>query len=845
MFSSKKLENPDATKEISGTIEKISLHKKVYKIKLATREGIGYVEIMMFRTDYTTRIKKIYRNVLNDIKKQEKELCSISKKTIDYDEADLIIRKLPLFIEGSYMTAYCGYYKDALFIKQFSLRPPLVSDKMNIKIWVKYFDKWITDFMWENGKKKSTKKQQEKKEFPMEYIGAIRSKLKMTLSLSAKSESILEKTMIDELATQVFFDINVKSTKNENQDENENEKNFPKSYFNVFWILQLILKRFNIFSILKHDTQIKCRLMNVTEFTDVELLKIIDYCDDYELFCIDPYKCYLDQKKQCIAYDILEKFAAVQNVCMDLRIKANIVNSIQSLMNSDGHTCIPLDRLLSEVESRMKMFLYTEEQETAFYKVSLEQFIRNFKYVYIYKSNIKNIEWVYLAYVWKKESYIVEKLKDYIDNRDEINDKKRQIEINDYIEEFEKTKNSQLNQKQKDAVFRTLYTQKGANILSGLPGSGKSLVISCIEYVSFFMGRKILLSAPTGKAANRLGKDGCTLHRLLEGNYDENNGVFKFQKNESNQLSADILVIDETSMVDLTMMYNLLQACPSHLSILFVGDCHQLPSISFGDILHSMIKSEKIPYINLTKIYRQGDGSSISLLSKYVVKGVIPSMDVLNDQKETFFIKASQFAQEYITKMAKEIYTKNRDETIILSPMRKGQLGVSSLNYNIHMSMADLMNSRDNFFKANERLMICSNVYNKDSEGLIDVNKSAFNGDMGYLYETEYDADENMKFVIDILDNNRQKVKRISIDREQLELGHACTIHKMQGSEMPYVVLIMNSFHKNMLNRKLLYTAITRAKKKLYIIGDEKAIIHAIQTNAPERYECLSEKLCI
>ncbi len=429
------------------------------------------------------------------------------------------------------------------------------------------------------------------------------------------------------------------------------------------------------------------------------------------------------------------------------------------------------------------------------------------------------------------------------------------------IESYEKEAGIPFNVRQKQAIMNCLGTPIGINILTGLPGTGKSRVIACVKDLGTDMGKKVLLAAPTGKASQRLGTMACTLHRLLEATYDERKGHFNFKKNDENPIKGDILIVDESSMVDFTMFFHLLKACPPELSILFVGDPHQLPPVGFGDVFNSLVKSKAYPLVHLNKVYRQGEGSMISMLSKCIVKGLIPSMEILNDKKETFFINTKKDDDSGILDEIAQLYNKYGNQSVILSPMRKGPLGTTNINTKMHyknlgLSMIpnvmnpsdDLTENLDGFYRKSERVMVSQNTYVKDRDNKLDMNKSAFNGDMGYFYESSIDKEGHNTITVFIEDggfvkDGERKVREVKMEREAIDLGHACTVHKMQGGEIPVVILVMNSYHWRMLHNRLFYTAVTRAKQKLYIIGDESAIIRAVETPSPDRYELIKERI--
>jgi len=652
---------------------------------------------------------------------------------------------------------------------------------------------------------------------------------------------------------------------------------------NVFVVMHHIFKRCNIFSQLKQDIAERTHVMfyGKNELTrpyiaDYEVVKLCEYFDDYDMFKEDPYACYLAKNSHQTIFSSLEKFAALQNVAMDKRVLGNLVYNMQNTMNAEGHTCVPLHDLCDATRGFMQGYLINVEQKEAFQEIDLVQILKENKRFYLYEQCCENSEesrtFVYLFYVWEKETYIyiIERLCDYIDNGryfkcadgkagpGEVHAK----DIVSRIEIYEQEAQLPFNARQKQAILNCLGTEIGMNILTGLPGTGKSRVIACVKDVGTKMGKKVLLSAPTGKASQRLGEEACTLHRLLDAQYSDSFGTFAFKKNDINPISCDILIliVDESSMVDFTMFFFLMKACPKNLSILWVGDPHQLPPVGFGDVFHSLVQSKAYPIVHLNKVYRQGEKSMISMLSRCIVKGIIPSMEMLHYQKQTFFFSMGKNNNPSILEKIAMLYKKYGNQAVILSPMRKGPLGTSNINAYIHQmnlgaheNQAPYENNennenKDGFYRHRERVIVSSNTYVKGNDGLLDVNKSAFNGDMGYFHESNIDEEGHNIISVFIEEggfakDSEKKVRQVDMERDAIDLGHACTVHKMQGAEMSVVILVMNSYHQRMLHNRLFYTAVSRAKQKLFIIGDEDAIIKAVETPSPPRYELIKERL--
>lgn len=373
-------------------------------------------------------------------------------------------------------------------------------------------------------------------------------------------------------------------------------------------------------------------------------------------------------------------------------------------------------------------------------------------------------------------------------------------------------------------------------ILTGGPGTGKTTTLTGI--ISMFQSNKfkILLAAPTGRAAKRMteatGISAKTIHRLLEYNPDKG-----FQKNTENTLKGDVLIIDESSMIDIVMMNSILKAVPASMTVIMVGDVDQLPSINAGNVLRDMIESSVIPTVKLEKVYRQAKQSKIIENAHKINQGIFPTLKSTHDS-DFFFIEESNpkklqnLIRDLVTRRLPKFYNVNPKEDIfVLAPTQKGDLGVEYLNLMLQDALNNstyFINYKGRKFKVNDKVMQIQNNYDKD----------VYNGDIGTISSIDF----KNKTIYVLFDGRKIKYKLEELD--ELNLAYAMTIHKSQGSEFPIVVLTLTSSYGTMLQKNLLYTAVTRAKKALIIVGEKEAISLAISNNqSQKRNTKLKERL--
>ena len=369
------------------------------------------------------------------------------------------------------------------------------------------------------------------------------------------------------------------------------------------------------------------------------------------------------------------------------------------------------------------------------------------------------------------------------------------------------------------AAIRQAVTSK-VMVLTGGPGTGKTTTTQGIIAALKKAGLRVLLAAPTGRAAKRMseatGMEAKTIHRLLE--YNPQDG---YKRNDENPLEGDALIVDECSMIDILLMNNLLKAVPVGMRLVFVGDIDQLPSVGAGNVLRDVIDSQRIPVVRLVRIFRQAQKSRIVMNAHTINQGRFP--DTSNGRDTDFFFMREddpERAAETIVRLVKErlprAYRESPDRIQVLTPMQRGVVGAANLNLLLQQALnpsGPSLNRGGYTYRQGDRVMQLRNNYDKD----------VFNGDLGYIREV--DTEERTLKV----DFDGKWVEYDVTELDELTLAYATTIHKAQGSEYPIVVMPVLMTHFVMLQRNLIYTGITRAKKICVLIGAAKALACAIR----------------
>ena len=414
----------------------------------------------------------------------------------------------------------------------------------------------------------------------------------------------------------------------------------------------------------------------------------------------------------------------------------------------------------------------------------------------------------------------------------------------------------ELDEHQVEAVKEAV--RNGLLIITGGPGTGKTTTINTIIKYFETEDLDIFLAAPTGRAAKRMsettGFEARTIHRMLELNGGIE-GTAGFERNEQNPLETDVIIIDEMSMVDISLMYNLLKAVTAGTRLILVGDVNQLPSVGPGSVLRDIIESRQFHTVMLTKIFRQASTSDIIVNAHKINKGETVSLD--NQSRDFFFLK--RYDADKIINVTLQLIKQKLPKYVdaseydiqVLTPMRKGLLGVERLNGILQYYLNPAQKGKREhehggvIFREGDKVMQIKNNYQLEWEirtkyGLcVDKGSGIFNGDTGIIEEINEFA-EYMTISFD----EGKKVDYSFKNLDELELAYAITIHKSQGSEYPAVILPLLSGPRMLMNRNLLYTGVTRAKKCVTIVGDENCFAQMIQNNCEQkRYSGLVDRL--
>lgn len=432
------------------------------------------------------------------------------------------------------------------------------------------------------------------------------------------------------------------------------------------------------------------------------------------------------------------------------------------------------------------------------------------------------------------------------------------INVDEEIESFENDNCIKFADSQKEAIRGAIGN--GVEIITGGPGTGKTTIINCITEIFEKLKLRVFMAAPTGRAAKRMteatGREAKTIHRLLEmGVGDEEEPGILFSKGENSPLECDVIIIDEASMIDIMLMNNLLKAVDVSTRIIIVGDVDQLPSVGPGNVLRDLIESRCIKVVRLKEIFRQSTESMIVVNAHKINNGEMPLMNQKN--KDFYFIKCEEvnkITDTLISLVDKRLPNFNKkwnkiNDIQILSPMRKGVLGVSNLN----KKLQDILNPkaqnkkekefRDIIFRVGDKIMQTKNNYSLkwtrvSGEGEYE-GVGIFNGDVGFIQDIDEDKD-----TIAIIFDDERKVIYDNMYLDEIDLAYAVTIHKSQGSEFPVVIIPMYMGAPLLMNRNLLYTAITRAKQLVVLVGELKAIKFMIDNDISfERYSLLKHRI--
>ena len=572
----------------------------------------------------------------------------------------------------------------------------------------------------------------------------------------------------------------------------------------------------------------------------------------YQRYGLDVYKVLEENPYQLadsiegIGFKTADEIAARIGIHTDsdYRIKSGLFYTLQQAV-SEGHIYLPQEELLRRAGILLEVEIKDMEKHVMDLCIERKTVMKE------HEGEIR----IYPAHYYYLELNTAKMLHDLdIDcemPEDLMESRLRRVEESEEIE---------LDPMQHRAVIESI--KHGLLVLTGGPGTGKTTTINTM--IRFFdsEGMSILLAAPTGRAAKRMteatGYEAQTIHRLLEVNVnpEEEGSIGGFLRNSQNPLEADVIIIDEMSMVDLPLMHALLSAVVPGTRLVLVGDVDQLPSVGPGSVLKDIIASGRFPVVTLTRIFRQAGESDIVVNAHKINAG---EPVVLDNKSRDFFFLRRQDADTIIgvvimliqKKLPKYVHA-HPNEIQVMTPTRKGLLGVERLNGILQRYLNPPQEGRTEreingrLFRVGDKVMQIKNNYQLEWEvstkfGLtVDKGTGIFNGDMGIITEiNEYTETLEVEF------DESRKVKYSFEMTEELELAYAITVHKSQGSEYPAVIIPLLAGPKLLYTRNLLYTAVTRAKKCLTIVGSDAVFQEMIQNkNEQARYTSLTERIC-
>ncbi|CEQ25263.1 DNA helicase [[Clostridium] sordellii] len=554
----------------------------------------------------------------------------------------------------------------------------------------------------------------------------------------------------------------------------------------------------------------------------------------------NPYK--LAEDVRGIGFKVADKIA--ENLGIDKLSKDRIMQGILYSLNqslASGHTYLPKDILVQESSKLLgveKEYILDCILGLAYdQKIHIEKGLGHEDHIYL------------IPYYLSENGVCKQIIKLAQSDFKDLN-----IDVEKEIEKVEEETGIKLANNQALAVKESI--KSGLVVITGGPGTGKTTTINTIIKVFENNEQEVLLAAPTGRAAKRMSetsnKEAKTIHRLLEMGYATDSEELVFLKDEEDPIKADVVIVDEVSMVDIVLMYSLLKAIKPGTRVILVGDSDQLPSVGAGNVLKDIIDSKVINVVRLNEIFRQAQESMIVVNAHRINQGLPLHLNVKG--KDFFFIKKNtneEILKEIVglvsTRLPKFYNLDKLKDIQVLAPMRKGELGVANLN----IELQKYLNKEEKYkveetlqkriFRVGDKVMQIKNNYTKkwETEDKSESGEGIYNGDIGYIYH----IDKENKIIYVLFD----QTKIVSYEYSELdELDHSfcTTIHKSQGSEFPAIVIPVTWAPPMLLNRNLLYTAVTRAKKLVVLVGDVKYLEYMIRNNKTnDRHSNLSKKL--
>lgn len=565
----------------------------------------------------------------------------------------------------------------------------------------------------------------------------------------------------------------------------------------------------------KEQTGIRSLMMFSSDFLSVpEITRVYKELGHGSVNAIKENPYVLCTSEFAIPFEKADSIAASIGFDMDseFRLMAGTRHIFAYNAATNGHTCLPREKLIAAVGQALSV---TQERVADYVEGAIDEGELAFY-------RIDGVEYVMPSEVAEAEDFIAKKIK----LLEATAPKFTRLDIASLIEKIELKVGISYEKKQREALFASL--EQGTFILTGGPGTGKTTVVKALISIFSSIGMKTALAAPTGRAAKRMSEatseKAKTVHRLLETERRPSSSAVTFGRNERHPIDENVIIIDEASMMDLSLTVALLRALRPGSRLILIGDADQLPSVGAGNVLADLISSERITTVRLNEVFRQAKESLIVTNAHRINKGEVPLLGVTDN--DFFFVRREcerdipATVADLIMKRLPSAYGADIRERIqVITPSKKGAGGVESINAVLQAQMNPPAkfkrekHSHGTVFREGDKVMQISNNYEIEWERDDEVGTGVFNGDIGTVdFIDEKNALMYVKF-----DDRLAKYGFDMLD--ELDLAYAITVHKSQGSEYPVVIIPMYSCAPLLLTRNLLYTAVTRAKRMVVIVG--------------------------
>ncbi len=564
-----------------------------------------------------------------------------------------------------------------------------------------------------------------------------------------------------------------------------------------------------------------------------------------EVVKTNPYRLVEDVNG--IGFLKADKIAQSMGIAVDspFRIRAGVLHILNEASDKNGHTYMLKPQLVEGVNNLL-----------ALENIDVSKIFEDIFDV-LQKENLVKVFWedkheiIMLTKMYNAEKYVASKLA--ILNNSNI---ETDLNLDDEITFFENQKHLKLHQDQKNAIKMAINS--GVSVITGGPGTGKTTIVSCALEIFKMLNKNILLLAPTGRAAKRLsestGEEAKTIHRALEIDFRSKLGLFVY--NEKNPLPYDVIIVDEVSMVDVVLMNSLLKAISKGSKLILVGDKDQLPSVGAGNVLADILSSHTINVTQLTQIYRQENDSLIISNAHMINEGVMPVLD--NKSSDFFFDCKEERADIFnsivslVTQRIPSFFKIEKSKIQVLAPLKAGECGIENINVSLQEKINPPLPTKNEIkvgqtiFREGDKIMQTANNYNLEwekryeRENYFEDGAGVFNGDIGYIHKI---IPQTYEMVVWFEDGREVVYPRSELS--QLSLAYAITIHKSQGSEFDAVVIPVTSGPSLIFTRNLIYTAVTRAKKLVVLVGSKSALKRMISNTYMAKRFTLLEKFLI